>query len=293
MRQLWHGDQMFQATLGAPFFVEGCGVHSGNPCSVSAFPASEDHGLIFVRQDLGENNIIEASYKNIYEIAMCTKLSNAHGLAVSTVEHLLAAFAGFGIANAILKVSGEEIPILDGSAAPFAHSILSTGIKKQPSKRKVLKVLKYLQVEDDFRWVSLSPDDNFSVHISCDFKKNGLETRPASFDFSKDDFAKEIAPARTFGFLADVEFLRKNNLARGATLENTVVFDEKGLPLNADKLRFPDEPMRHKILDIIGDLSLSGYQILGKFEGFCPSHKMNHQILETLFENPNNFAIVP
>ncbi|MDR3187111.1 MAG: UDP-3-O-acyl-N-acetylglucosamine deacetylase [Holosporaceae bacterium] len=283
---------MFQATLSAPFFLEGCGVHGDSRCSVSVFPAEEDQGLLLVRADVKKNNFIKASHENIAETTMCTKLSNSHGVAVGTAEHLLAALSGLGVTNAAIKVSGEEVPILDGSAAPFVREILAVGIKKQAQKRKALKILRWLRVEDGARWSSLSPDDNFSIHISCDFRKNGLETEPASFDFSKDDFAKEIAPARTFGFFADAEFLRKNNLARGATLENTVVFDEKGVPMNESGLRFPDEPMRHKILDIIGDLSLSGYRILGKFEGFCPSHKMNHQILAALFESPDNFAIV-
>lgn len=272
--------------------MKGRGVHSGDFCSVSVFPAEENHGLLFVRSDIEENSSIEASYKNISETAMCTRLSNSHGIAINTVEHILAALVGMGVTNAVIKVSGEEIPILDGSADPFVREILAVGVKKQSQKRKILKILKYLRVEDGDRWSSLSSNDHFSIHICCDFKKNGLKTEAASFDYAKNNFSEEIAPARTFGFFAEAEFLRKNNLARGATLENTVVFDENGLPMNESDLRFADEPMRHKILDIIGDLSLSGYQILGKFESFCPSHKMNHQILATLFQNPDNYAIV-
>ena len=143
---------MFQATVGMPFFIEGYGVHSGNACSVSVFPIEENKGLLFVRTDVKENNSIEANYRNVSETIMCTKLSNSNEVCVSTVEHLLAAFSGLGITNALIKVNGEEIPILDGSAAPFVHEILAVGIKKQSQKQQILKILKPLRIEDGSRW---------------------------------------------------------------------------------------------------------------------------------------------
>jgi UDP-3-O-[3-hydroxymyristoyl] N-acetylglucosamine deacetylase len=283
-----YGVVMLQATLDSRVRIEGIGVHSGSLCEVSVIPAPENSGIVFLAKNKREDCIIKASHRHLEEVPMCTKLSNGIDFSVSTVEHLLAALYGVGISNAIIQIRGIEIPLLDGSAQPFIDKFLAVGIKQQSRKRKALRIYKTIKVQNDVGWASLSPSssDSFSIRIECDYTKYGLQTEPLSFDFATDDFLSEIAPARTFGFLADAELLKKNNLARGATVNNTIIFGSYGSPINDKKLKFPDEPVRHKILDIVGDMVLAEYIIFGKLDAFCPSHKINHMLLKALFETP-------
>jgi UDP-3-O-[3-hydroxymyristoyl] N-acetylglucosamine deacetylase len=267
---------------------DGVGAHGGTFCRALVSPASEDSGITF----LVGNDEISADFRNAFETMSCSKLSSPRGASVSTIEHLVAALYGVGITNAAVEVEGGEIPILDGSSLPFVEAFLSAGLKKQTKKLRILKVLKTVKIHDDEKWSSLSPANSFSINVECNYSAKGLKTRPVSFDFSKEDFIKQIAPARTFGFFSDVEFLRKNNLALGSSLENSVVFDENGQPLNDGGLRFDDEPIRHKILDIIGDLSLAGCEIKARFDAFYPTHATNNRILRALFENDDNYEII-
>ncbi|MDR2106934.1 MAG: UDP-3-O-acyl-N-acetylglucosamine deacetylase [Holosporaceae bacterium] len=277
---------MFRRTLNSAVAFEGIGVHSGCGCRISVAPG--DEGIVFVTED----DVIPATFEAARDTVMCTRLFGANGSCVSTTEHLAAALYGIGITDATIKVENGEIPISDGSAREFVEAILAVGVAELSAKRPVLKVLKPVKVADGERRASLSPaEDSFSVNIECDFTAKGLKTEPLSFDFSKDDFITKIAPARTFGFLSDAEFLRKNNLAVGTSLENTVVFDDAGRPLNKGGLRFPDEPVRHKILDVAGDLSLTGCRIIGRFDAFCPGHRMNNLLIRALFEEKSNFEI--
>jgi UDP-3-O-[3-hydroxymyristoyl] N-acetylglucosamine deacetylase len=279
---------VFQATLKSVSSFDGIGTHSGKFCSVSIFPASENTGIIFKN----EERIAEARFDNVSETTLCTTLSIGNGAGISTIEHLSAALYGLGITNALIETKDSEIPILDGSALPFVQKFLSVGIKKQSSRMKTLKILTSVKVQEEERWVSLSPANSFSINIECDFAAKGLKTHKTSFDFSKNNFTEEVALARTFGFFSDVEFLKKNNLAKGASLDNCVVFDDKGCPINKDGLRLPNEPVLHKILDVIGDMSLTQCNIVGRFDGFCPSHKMNNMLLRALFEKDDNYEII-
>ncbi|MDR2766206.1 MAG: UDP-3-O-acyl-N-acetylglucosamine deacetylase [Holosporaceae bacterium] len=281
---------MLQATLKDAVYAEGVGAHSGDFCDITIMPASEDFGVIFVRGDLDEDCYVKANYANIEETPLCTRLSNKTNFSVSTVEHLLAALYGIGVSNAFVQSNGGEIPMLDGSSIQFVEKVLNVGVKEQSSRRKILKITETVRVEEDSSWVSLSPAESFSINIECDYTKHGLMTSPLSFNFATGDFVKEIAPARTFGFFADAEFLRKNNLARGVSLENALVFGEHGYLINDKKLRFHDEAMRHKILDVIGDLSLSGCLIQGRFDGFRPSHRINHLLLRAVFKSFDNYT---
>ncbi|MDR1551759.1 MAG: UDP-3-O-acyl-N-acetylglucosamine deacetylase [Holosporaceae bacterium] len=281
---------MFQSTLKSEVFLEGVGVHSGMPCSIFVHPAPMDAGITFRRDEYN----VEARFDNVIETTLCTTLSLGPNR-VSTVEHLLAALHGLGVTNAIIETKDDEIPILDGSALPFVENFLSFGIEKQTRSAKILRVLDIVKVQEAEKWVSLSPADSFasglSISIECDFSAKGLYTEPAFFNFATGDFAREIAPARSFGFLADVEYLKKNNLARGASLESSLVFDNKGISINESGLRLPNEAVRHKLLDIIGDLSLAQCHIIGQFDGFCPNHCMNNMLLRKLFEKSSNFKI--
>ncbi|GHT92934.1 UDP-3-O-acyl-N-acetylglucosamine deacetylase [Alphaproteobacteria bacterium] len=274
---------MIQKTIASPISIEGIGAHSGKRSRIDILPASEDSGILFMRTDIDGDNSIAADFANVSETTLCTRLSNKSGVSVSMVEHVLATLYGFQISNAIIKVDGEEIPVLDGSSAVFAREIASVGIIAQSKKRKCLKILKTVKISYEEKWSSLSPADHLVLNLSCDFSKKGLKTTPFSYDLSQDNFATEIAPARTFGFFDDVEYLHKNNLALGASMENTVVFDANGNAMNEEGLRFDNEPIRHKMLDIIGDLSLSGYMIIGQYDGFCSGHKLNNMLLHALF----------
>ncbi|MDR3179941.1 MAG: UDP-3-O-acyl-N-acetylglucosamine deacetylase [Holosporaceae bacterium] len=271
---------MLQKTIASPVSLEGIGVHSGKMCRIKILPAPEDYGIIFARTDLTENNIIPADYKNVSSTTLCTRLSNEFGASISVVEHLCAALYGLGISNAVVNVEGDEIPILDGSSEIFVREIMSVGLKNQSKARKILKIEKTVRVENGEKWSSLSAADHLEINLSCDFTKKSLKTAPFSYVFLQDSFAKEIAPARTFGFWEDLKYIRENNLANGASLENTVVFDSQGRALNEGHLRFENEPIRHKILDIIGDLSLSQYLIIGRYDGFCSGHELNNMLLK-------------
>ena len=283
---------MFQATVNSTVFVKGIGVHTGDEFSVTMYPAESNSGIVFVRKDQpSASGRIIADFRNVSETTMCTTLSNQAGLKIFTIEHLMAALYAMNVTNVLIETSGAEIPILDGSAAQWIKAISEVGICKQPDPVETIKVLKEVKVEDGDRWASFSPSENFSIEVECDFKNKGLKTSPIFYDSCKDDFVKDFSKARTFGFSSDVEYLRKQNIAKGASLENTVVFDEKGQPLNNESLRYEDEPVRHKVLDAVGDLYLCGGKISGKYRSRCPGHKMNNMVLRKLFEDKSNYEI--
>jgi UDP-3-O-[3-hydroxymyristoyl] N-acetylglucosamine deacetylase len=287
---------LHQATLKDSFFIDGIGVHRGKDCSVTVKPADEDTGIVFFRSDKDDdgfkNEKIIAGYDNVTNATMCTQISNQNGATLKTIEHLMAALYGMKISNAIIEVQGEEIPILDGSSLKFIEKIKEEGIQKQSKSRKILKVLKKIKVTDGNKFEEFEPFDDFEINAKCDFEAKGLKTDPVIFNFSKDNFASEIAPARTFGFISEVEYIKKHNLALGASLKNTVVYNDKGIPLNDEGLRFENESAKHKVLDIIGDLSLSQYWIQGRMSCFCPSHKLNNILLRMLFASTENYEIL-
>ena len=287
---------MHQATLNDSFYLSGIGVHRGRNCSVTVKPADEDTGIIFFRSDKEDagfqNEKIVASYNNVTNAVMCTQISNGNKAALKTIEHLMAALYGMRISNAIIEVEGEEIPILDGSSLQFIEEIKKVGIQKQLKPRKILKVLKKIQVTDGDKFEEIEPFDDFEINAKCDFEAKGLKTDPVIFNFSKNNFASEIASARTFGFISEVEYIKKHNLALGASLKNTVVYNDKGIPLNDEGLRFENESAKHKVLDLIGDLALSQYWIHGRVNCFCPSHKLNNILLRMLFASSENYEIV-
>ncbi|MDR1362171.1 MAG: UDP-3-O-acyl-N-acetylglucosamine deacetylase [Holosporaceae bacterium] len=296
---------MLQRTIASHLKLEGVGLHSGKKSSFWIFGAPEDSGLKFVRLDAdgpsGETWIegeehplcIPADYRLVSDTNLGTKLTNGAGVSVATVEHLLAALYGLGISNAIIALEGEEIPGLDGSAKIIAEEICHAKIKEQRAAAGILKVLRPIKVGSPEKWASLAPADRLRINMRCDFSHRGLAT-PLDFshDFSEDNFMTAIAPARTFGFFEDAEFLKRNHLALGSSLENTVVFDTNGLPLNESGLRFVNEPVRHKILDAAGDLALSGYRIHGQYDGFCSGHQLNNLLLRELFSSEKNYEIV-
>lgn len=281
-----------QHTLKSEIGCSGTGLHSGNTVSIVLKPAPEDTGIVFRRTDKDGNNAeIEARVENVVEATLCTTLGNDDGVKIATVEHLLAALAGCHIDNVIVEVDGPEMPIMDGSAAPFVFLIECAGVVAQNKSRRVIEVLKRVAVSDNGREASLSPGDGFSVGFEIDFNSNAIGKQDKSVRLVNGTFKGEISRARTFGFAEEVDQLRKMGLARGGSLDNAVVVQGDEI-LNEEGLRYDDEFVRHKILDCVGDLYLAGAQISGHFQGYRSGHAMNHAIVRALFADPTAWRLV-
>ena len=271
-----------QQTLLYPVECKGIAVHSGIETSLKICPAQPDSGIVFIRSDLPSNNIVPAYFDRVVDTSMCTKIANDSGASVATIEHLMAALFGAGIDNASIYVDGPEIPIMDGSAVNFIQILKKGKIKKQNKNRNIMRVLKTVKVELEDKYILIEPDHDFSVDCSIDFDNQYIGSQRHIFSFN-DNFEDEIAKARTFGFVSDIEQLQKMGLAKGASLNNAIAIDKNGI-LNDDGLRYQDEFVRHKILDCIGDLYLSGFRIKGKVKSFKAGHLLNNLLLKALFK---------
>ena len=271
----------FQQTLGAPISFSGVGLHTGASVNLKVVPAPPDTGLVFQRVDL-DNFRIEANIKNVARVAYATTLMK-QGVLLSTVEHLLSSLYIFGIDHAFIEINNLEVPILDGSALDFVTKIQQVGLKTQRAKRKFLVIQKALHLKDRDKTISILPAKSFQISYTIDFRHPLIGRQSFEFEASADTFAKEIAPARTFGFFHEVEELRKNGLVRGGSLENAVVLTEDGI-LNAI-LRFKDEFVRHKILDSIGDLSLIGRPLIGRIVAHKAGHAMHTHLVSKILSD--------
>ncbi|MBL1352462.1 MAG: UDP-3-O-acyl-N-acetylglucosamine deacetylase [Zetaproteobacteria bacterium] len=276
-----------QCTLNHSIRCSGIGLHSGKKIQLVLHPAKEDAGITFCRTDL--NVTIPAHADYVTDTRLCTRIGvgDAH---VSTVEHLLSALAGLGIDNAHIEVDGVEIPIMDGSAAPFVFLIQCAGVRKQSKAKKVIRILNKIEVEEGDKHCALYPSKNFKISYTLDYDHPLLRNSQVSVDFQKQAYAREVGRARTFGFLHEIEALQKAGLALGGSLENAIVLD-KFRVINEGGLRYHDECVRHKILDTVGDLSLAGLAICGAFEGTRTGHKMNHQLVQALLASPESWRI--
>jgi UDP-3-O-[3-hydroxymyristoyl] N-acetylglucosamine deacetylase len=281
-----------QRTLKNVIRATGVGLHTGCKVYLTLHPAEPDTGIRFRRVDLDEPVMIEATPENVGETNMSTTLVQ-DGVKISTIEHLLSALAGLGIDNAIIDVSSAEVPIMDGSAGPFVFLLQSAGVKEQDSPKQYLKIKRRIIVKDGDKWASFDPFDGFKVTFTIDFEHPAFEdnVKTASMDFSSTTFVKEVSRARTFGFMKDIEFLRKNNLALGGSLDNAIVVDDNKF-LNEDGLRYADEFVKHKILDAIGDLYLLGYSLIGEFKGYKSGHALNNKLLRTLLAETDAWEMV-
>ena len=278
-------------TLTGPAHMQGIGVHSGQSVNLHIHPADLGCGIIFIRTDK-DNQEIPARWDTVVNTQNNTTIGNESGVTVSTIEHLMAAFAALGVDDARVEIDGPEMPIMDGSAAPFIELVKQAGIKERGGKRSVIRILMPVTVEgDDDRKVELTPAH--SPLITVDFGFHGRVNCPDqsySFHPLSENFADDIAPARTFGLLEDAEKIKAMGLARGASLENTVVYDKERI-LNPEGLRFDTECARHKILDIVGDLHLAGGLIWGQYHGVQTGHSLNNMLLRELFSKPECFEI--
>ncbi len=274
-----------QRTIKSQVSATGVGLHKGEKVQITLRPAPANTGIVFRRIDLDPVVDIKASPEAVGETTLCTCLVNEQGVQISTVEHLLAAIAGLGIDNLVIDVDSPEVPIMDGSALPFVYLIQSVGIEEQKAPKRFLRILKTIRVEDGDKWAELKPYEGFRINFAIDFSHPVIvnTTQKMSLDLSSSSFIKEISRARTFGFMKDIEYLRSHNLALGGSLENAIVLDEYRM-LNKDELRYENEFVKHKILDAIGDLYMSGVSILGELNAYKSGHALNNLLLREVFK---------
>ncbi|MCX7983246.1 MAG: UDP-3-O-acyl-N-acetylglucosamine deacetylase [Syntrophales bacterium] len=282
---------LYQHTLKEKIYCRGIGLHTGRKVSMTVFPADEDCGMIFVRRDLPGNPSVNANLFNVRDTRFATTIG-LNGVTVSTVEHLLSAFRGLGIDNAIVELDSFEVPIMDGSARPFVEMIKSAGLERQTKRKKFLLIKKAIAVVgENGAYARFEPSDKFVITYSIDFPHPAIGVQNLSLEFSTEEYEKNIAAARTFGFLKDLEYFQAVGLALGGSLRNAIVLDEKKI-LNKEGLRCPDEFVKHKILDAIGDLSLIGYPIVGHFIAHKSGHYLNNLLLKELFQRRDCWLLV-
>jgi UDP-3-O-[3-hydroxymyristoyl] N-acetylglucosamine deacetylase len=271
-----------QRTLKNIIRATGVGLHTGDKVYLTLRPAAPDTGIVFRRVDLPEPVAIPASPANVGGTRLSTTLIK-DGVRISTVEHLLSAFAGLGIDNAYVDVSAPEVPIMDGSAGPFVFLIQSAGIEEQNRPKRFIRIRRRMRVEEGDKFAEFEPYEGFTVAFSIDFDHPAFtsRTQSATMDFSSASFVREVSRARTFGFLRDIEALRQQNLALGGSVDNAVVVDDYRV-LNEEGLRYEDEFVKHKILDAIGDLYLLGHSLIGAFRGHKSGHALNNRLLRAL-----------
>ena len=281
-----------QRTLKNVIRATGVGLHTGKKVFLTLRPAAVNSGINFRRVDLDPAIEIPANPEFVGDTSLSTTLVKDN-VRISTVEHLLSALAGFGIDNAYIDLSADEVPIMDGSAGPFVFLIQSAGVEEQNAPKKFLKIKQKVRVEHEGKWAMFEPFDGFKVGFTIEFDHPAFNDKncQAEIDFSTTSFVKEVSRARTFGFMRDVELLRENNLALGGSLDNAVVVDDYRI-LNEDGLRYEDECVKHKILDAIGDLYLLGYSLIGSFEGFKSGHALNNALLRELMANEDSWELV-
>jgi len=279
-----------QRTLKQTTGCTGLGLHSGKKVGIVLRPAPPNTGICFVRMDLPSRPMVRACFRNVLDTTLATTVGS-NGCKVGTVEHLMAAFFGMGVDNAVVELDGPEVPIMDGSAAPFVFLIRSAGIKEQREAKRFVVVKKAFKLEDGDRFVHIYPSRELEIHYTIDFHHPLLRNQRYELIFSGRDFVREISRARTFGFLKDVQTLQEKGLAKGGSLDNAVVVDEFRI-LNEDGLRYPDEFVRHKILDFIGDLSIVGCPVIGRFVVNKSGHFLNQWMLKELMASQKHWAEV-
>ena len=281
-----------QKTLKTAISCTGIGLHSGEKVSMTLLPANVGCGILFRRTDVaGEGAEIKAHYDTVCDTQLCTTIGSENGKTIGTIEHLMAALLGAGIDNVIVEVGGAEVPIMDGSAAPFIFLIDCAGVVEQDVPRKAVRVLKTISITHGEKSATLEPSTGFSLEFQIDFESPVVASQNLTIGLAEGVFKNDIARARTFGFMHEVEALWAAGLAKGGSLDNAVVVSGDKI-MNEDGLRFDDEFVRHKILDAVGDLYLAGHPILGHYFGLRSGHALNNQLLHELFSDASNYEIV-
>jgi UDP-3-O-[3-hydroxymyristoyl] N-acetylglucosamine deacetylase len=278
-----------QKTVRGTLTFDGIGLHSGRAARVRVLPASGEYGIWFKRLDVvGADPMILAAWDRVTDTRMCTVLSNAEGVSVSTVEHLMAALAGCGVDNALIEIDGPEVPIMDGSSRAFVQAIQARGLREVEGEARVIRILAPIEVIDNGRVARIEPADAFEIDFAIDFADTAIGVQAATLPMGPGAFAEELMDCRTFCRKAEVEALKSIGLARGGSLENAIVVDGAEV-LNAGGLRRPDEFVRHKMLDAVGDLALAGAPIIGRYIGRKAGHEMTNKLLRALFAAPGSW----
>lgn len=282
---------MSRRTLVHEIEAEGIALHAGTPVRLTVSPAEAGSGIVFCRSDLGGHAIL-ARYDRVGETRLGTAIDDGAGASVGVIEHLMAAVAGLEIDDLAVTVDGPEAPILDGDALSYVRLLREAGIVEVSAPRHVLRVEREVEVRDGDAKAILVPADARQFDFEIDFASAAIGSQRFSWTFTSGSFETEIAPARTFGFVHELEALNRKGLGRGATLDNTLAIEGDRI-VNASLMRFADEFVRHKILDAIGDLALAGAPIIGRFVGYRSGHALNNRLLRALFSDGANFALVP
>lgn len=270
-----------QRTLKTAVSATGVGLHSGQKVKLTLRPAAPDTGIVFRRSDLPDTPAIKAEAHAVSETRLSTTIGSGE-VRVATIEHLMSALAGLGIDNLYVDLSASEVPIMDGSAGPFIFLLQSAGIAEQPAAKKYIRVRKSVLVEDDDKWVRFDPHHGFKIDFKIDFPHPAFNSAPSvTVDFARTSYVKEVARARTFGFMQDVEALRSQGLALGGSLDNAIVMDGYRV-LNSDGLRYDDELVKHKVLDAVGDLYILGHPLIGAFSAYRSGHALNNRLVRAL-----------
>jgi len=278
-----------QRTLDQAIRCTGIGLHTGRKVEITLRPAPEDTGIVFFRTDMDPDTPIPARAAAVVDTRLCTTLG-VDGQNIATVEHLLSAMAGLGIDNVYVDVNGPEVPIMDGSSGPFVFLLQCAGIKNQSRPKKVMRIKQTVSIEEGEKSCSIYPASGFRVSYHLDYDHPMLRKREVTVNFSKQPYTREVSRARTFGFLHEIEALQKAGLARGGSLENALVFDAFRI-VNETGMRYENECTRHKILDTVGDLSLTGYPIVGAFKGKRSGHEMNIRLVKSLLADESSWVI--
>lgn len=279
----------FQHTLAQSFTCIGVGLHCGMRTIMTVMPAEEHSGYRFVRRDITHtHNEVLASWHTVSDTHLSTTVSNAMGVRVSTIEHLLAALHGCGIDNARIVLDGPEVPIMDGSAGPFVELIEGAGLKTQSAERRAIVIKEIIKVNEGNKQAILVPDTESCIHMKIDFPSKAIGKQNYSMRLNKSAFINDVANSRTFGFSEQISTLRSLGYAKGGSLKNAILIDNEKV-LNNEALRYQDEFVRHKVLDSIGDLALSGAHLIGSYHGIYAGHKINNELLHELMRNAHAF----
>ena len=281
-----------QFTIASKIAFEGVGLHSGKRTKMVVHPAKANFGIWFLRSDEKEHNsLIRASYINVVDKPLCTRLINGDGVSVSTVEHVMAALAGCGVHNALVELDSDEVPILDGCSEIFVKEILKAGLKNLGVKQLALEILETIEVRHNEAEVSLGPSGALEIEFQIDFDEKIIGKQFKSLNMANGAFVHELASSRTFCRQADIDQMHSNGFALGGNYDNAIVFD-KDVVLSPGGLRYKDEAVRHKMLDALGDLALAGMPIIGRFRGIKAGHQATHKLLRKLFSSSNYYRIV-
>ena len=279
-----------QTTLQNKVIFSGVGIHNGKAVTMSVEPANPNTGIVFERIDIKYNNTIKAIINNTETSKLCSKITNAYGVSVSTIEHLMAAFNGLNIDNALIRLDSSELPALDGSSEEYTNKINKIGIKTQKKNRSFLKILKKISIYENERYISVAPADEFSIDVEINYPNTIIGSDKLLYVHNKTNFIKNISKARTFAFAEDIQKMRATGLAMGGSLNNAIVVDKYKI-VNSTGLRINNEFIKHKTLDCLGDFYLLGMPIIGKVTCFAPGHKINQNFIKEILKKKTNYKI--